>query len=606
MSFHQDVMEGINAFTKMREAFHESPYETYYRWKLGKEQADQDMADALIQAQWERDNPGQVYPGKKAAMLGRSRQTGAPTPVVTTAAPGVPFNRNAIETSGPAPQVAGAYNEPQGNYRRGGQVRRQAIYAQGGADIPLDPDDPLMPGGPIPPRGVAPPGPYEQAQMRRRMATVGETGGTPQDVDINREVSVPETTAGWGRPQPLLPPTPERTTINEIEDTVNAAAPPRAASQSAIDAMHMPPRPAANGAGQSTPGGLPAKAAPPPSARPTQAVQPPGQGPLPPSAPLQPSAPARDPNKAFDPSDVTNPQNLGVVRPSGEVDPDRQRIVEGAKSEFEKAVNGGVHFAEWLTRRGENHPHGARDSYALYSGQGAMPAEVAANVYKAWSNGGQLDPGQALTRYMVYRYNALSATGQTAEANKMAFEVLQRLNVEAAKHGGMAIDFLNQGNMSAALKATMMGQSLTPDGKHLAVSKDGTHGVMVDDHTGQPTTQPFAITPQFILGAAFGLSNGTGMWDALAMRAQQTFGSKTKDKDAEGRALRNELTRQRIRILRSKGGGGGGGSSIGSDLVSNIKGLTSGVGETEREPRRQALERERDLAEDDAMSGTNE
>lgn len=711
MSFHADVTEGINAFTKMRASLQESPYESYYRWKLEKERGDQATQDALIQAQWEADHPGEVYPGKQKAMLADAKRkrgaTAAPTPLVNANAPNPMLSSTAFNPNMASAGAAGGMGPGQEVYRRGG-----VIHAQDGAAVPPDVDDPsLSPEeryrrwrlAQFPPRAVqtAPPNeefgppdiaprdrmalsPMEQAIRAKRAAeerdeyapeatspfppeertsTIGRalanqfgTTSSPeaqQQNEFNRRLNelvaqrqeltdVFRTTTptervrigqqvdlidqqiaalqrrptGPAQPPPSGLPSVATRSATAAEEPL-AAAPPPGVTQSATAADQ---RRARSMAGQPTPGGLPRTAAPPPTA-PGQGVQTPGPGgggaAPPPAAPSAPQGPPPqgslwDPKRttAFDPSgtavpgDLRDPGNLGVVRQSGETDQDRQRVVEAAKADFNKAVNGGVHFAQYLTRQGEDHPHAARDAYTNYSGMGAMPAPVAQNVYKAWSENGRLDPGAALTRYMVYQYNALAATGHTAEANKMAYEVMQRLNIEASKAGGMAIDFLKEGNLQAATQVTQQGHAMTPDGLKMAVHKDGSHGVMIDEFTGLPTSEPFRITPRFILGAALRLANGTGMWNALAIRARQFAMAGTKpDRDAEGRALRNELTRQRIDYLRRKGVGGSSATSAGADDVMNVKALTGGLGTTQPAPR-QALQR--DPAEEDAVSGYNE
>jgi hypothetical protein len=78
------------------------------------------------------------------------------------------------------------------------------------------------------------------------------------------------------------------------------------------------------------------------------------------------------------------------------------------------------------------------------------------------SHGAILSPSLSMIRYMVYQYEHLSQRGETYLANQMAFEVVQRVNLEAA------------------------------------------------------TTD---ATPQAVLAAAMGLADGTQLWNFFRQRA---------------------------------------------------------------------------------------
>src|SRR5262249_42313996 len=148
-------------------------------------------------------------------------------------------------------------------------------------------------------------------------------------------------------------------------------------------------------------------------------------------------------------------------------------------------------------------------------------------------------------------------------------------NLEAAAHGGMAMRWLQQGNIPMAAAAAQQGHAFTPDGKQLGIKTDPKtgqmSGQMFDEFTGQPLTPPFAITPQLLLAAAVGLRDGSGMWNHLAMRGRQAAARQkvgAVDKDAEGRALRNRRTVEQIALLEARrrkiAGGGGGGAGAGT------------------------------------------
>jgi len=716
MSFHQDVMEGINAFTAMRSSLHESPYEQYYKYKLETEKAEKKKQDAIQKA------ADDAY---KAQHGGQSPGTAAPTPVVTATAIN-PNPNTAMPGMGGSPPPDP--NDPNltgtgGTYRRGGRV----TYAEDGAvldDESLSPRERAMieaqrsgqtmeraidtnVGEATSPyegpssrfgRAVGPTvqrylkgdpaqaerdaleqrayelreGLFEQTTPQERqvraqqlrdveakLATLSPQGGRPgapgqqgvptptpaQTSPQTPPVPPPmpaeqlapgqmtpseaaEVERGALRPRPVPPSFPAR---SGLQGYPSGGPPPPVQPQQTGQATPAPP-PVGGGPGVGPPGGsatLNAPASPPVPVGPGEATGPPtplGGAPSapmpPPQAPTGPPAPGSlgDPRrvKAFDPTaDLRDPNNVGVVQPGGGVDPQQQQVVEAAKKSFNAAVSGGVHFAQFLTRQGENHAHSARDEHPLYAGVGAMPANIAQNVYREWSDKGRVDPGAALTRYMVYRYEALSATGHTAEANQMAFEVMQRLNLEAARHGGIALDFMQKGEYEAAITALQQAHAMTPDGLKLAVSKDGQTGVMLDEFTGLPTSQPFRVTPQFVLGSALGLANGRGMWNMLAIRAQQfahgkSGGTQAADKDAEGRGLRNELTRERLKVLRGRGGGGGGrggkkGTSMSEAEAEANARIQAIAGGRVAAPSETASQREEvDPRVQDALSGSNE
>jgi hypothetical protein len=747
-------MEGINAFTAMRGAFQSSPMEEYYRWKMEKEKADRAQQEAIIKAQWERDHPGQAYPGPIAAAV-------PPTPKVTS---GMPSPTAQTPTPGSLP-TSGTFGSTMADWQaRGGPVlqRRNRVRAfQAGG---TEPDVP--PQGPWSAEEASRQEEARQAaleQIRRRRGAALDIGSpmigaatteptTIDSPDIYYPEDKSETSSRLGRAigpavrwakrnilplelsmsdeerqrllalgdeyRALSPGLLEQTTpgeylnakrrmkqiVGESQAIVESAAKrkgvpvppsiydridqlvenidqPRAQERPGTpdqqgvspptppqQAPQQPPRPPPSGepvppemTGSESEiyGRGPSFPTPPPPAFPgrsgprvdlppganlgpppvPQARQQPAPGPppgpaqgdggrptpggygggapaSPPLVPLPPPAPGSigDPRRtaAFDPTaDINDPRNVHAVQPGGATDPAQMKLIESAKADFQKAVDGGVHFAQYLTHQGENHAHAKVGEQALHAGVGAVDPKTAQGIYQAWSENGKLDPGAALTRYMVYKYNALSATGHVAEANQMAFEILQRLNVEAARAGGIAIDFLQAGNLDASLAALQQAHGYTPDGLKLAVAKDKSHAVMIDEFTGQPTTRPFVITPQFILGSAMGMRSGRGMWNALAIRAQQMAGhGKTADKDAEGRALRNELTRERIRVLRARGAGGGrgrGGKTL-TDAEAEAQRRMNYLhsGKIEPPPAQDETPRyERDVALEDAMSGEN-
>lgn len=338
--------------------------------------------------------------------------------------------------------------------------------------------------------------------------------------------------------------------------------------------------PAAAGPGGQPPQGGPGQ--PPPAAppgTPTAGTTPTGGGqaaaaPPPGAAPRTESADTR--TRAFDPTmDRVDPQTgrtmPAMVDAQGKPVPPSPppHMVAAAQLGADKALAGAAHFGQWIAG---DKPGGIT---ALHSGVGAMPANVAQGITQAWSGGGRLNPAQAMTRYMVYQYEALSSRGLTAQANQMAFEVVQRLNLEAAKYADQAVQLAQSGNTSGATTMLMKAHMFTPDGRELALSKDGKRLAVLNEYSNQPIAT-FPVTPQFILAASLGLRDGSGVWSHLMGRAQMFVQSqKGTDKDAEGRAIRNRNNLLRGRLLEQKLAGGGKGKGTGVD-TSEFDRLTLG------------------------------
>ena len=262
--------------------------------------------------------------------------------------------------------------------------------------------------------------------------------------------------------------------------------------------------------------------------------------------------------EAYDPTaDAADPGNVGPVFAGGAVNPVQYAKIQDAAGQYDKTLAGAVSFAQFLTRRGESHPHSEPGRLALHAGVGAMPVSVAQAAVAAYDMGGRLKPPDALIRYAMGTYEILLERGQTAAANQMAFEVVQRLGLEAARHGQQAMHALRQGDVAGAAKLVQAGHRWSPDGKIMQMTPDGQYMGMYDQFTGKPTAPPMKVTPQMLLAGALGLADGTGMWNHLLQRAQmyQQAGKGT-DKDAEGRAIRNrnnQLRGIRLEQLITKG-----------------------------------------------------
>jgi hypothetical protein len=659
MSFHGDVMEGLNSFIAMKNAFKPDPRSDYYEYLLDHQQgADKDAADRM-RAEGQQPPPGMApRQGLLSRVFGGSTQPAiqtTQTPVVAPpdqsgqtyqqggairddrllkpqTAPGLleaPIGRGRAsvganyDLSDRYGVVEGGYEHPvgrnttlgiQGNIGKdlgpegagarpnwGVGVRGRVNFQEGGAvDEPTPPrgqpyqaialnpaDDPNL--GPLPPKNAS-----DVDVIRHKMNENLAAAGRAMEA-LKR---MGESRPGF-QSSPNLGGSPtEPTPASPVQQGVPTSTPGQATPQPPPVGVPQP------GPSVTAPSQVPPPDTQPPSFQapalgvpPTALQAPPEAGPAP--APvgggggqgaIRTEAPGQR-TSAFDPrTDVIDPQT-GATAPR-QMDARGQpimpgppaNIAEGAKAQFNNAVDGGVHFARWISRAGEDHPHSERDRIALQSGVGAMPVAVAQNVVQHWSNGGQLSPPQAMMRYMVYKYQALAARGQTAAANQMAFEVLQRANLEAAQHGDQAVMQMQNGDMAGAANSLRMGHSWTPDGKQMAISRDGQSFMMIDEHTQQPTTRPMHLTEKAILAGALSLRDGTAMWNHLAGRAALV--GKQQDKDAEGRKLRNVNTALRGEILRKKLAGGGAGGGGSSDIVNRFTQLMSGKPPARPAPKR--------------------
>lgn len=337
----------------------------------------------------------------------------------------------------------------------------------------------------------------------------------------------------------------------------------------------------AGAVGTSTPGGMGQPPAPPvgssgpPPAPVVNNSQPGGNGVAGPApTPASGQVPGRrkalndqSRTEAFDPTlDAADPGNVNVVNAQGATNSYGPQAPpsEAVQQAREGVIGSGAHFAKFLINDDGKAAVSPRERIALNAGVGAMPAEKAQSIVQAWNGGGALTPGAAMVRYMVAKHKLLAERGQSAAANQMAFEVLQRLNLEAAENGSRAVEFARAGNSRAALDALTRAHDFVPDGVSFQHSRDGRSMVLVNEYTGQPLTPVSPVTPQAILKMALGLSDGSMMWDYLLSRAAQRPGAPKPDRDAEGRALRNEGTRLANELKRKKlaGGGGKGGGGV--------------------------------------------
>lgn len=190
-------------------------------------------------------------------------------------------------------------------------------------------------------------------------------------------------------------------------------------------------------------------------------------------------------------------------------------------------------------------------------GDGAVSRQNARAAVRQVDPTGQLTEGQALLVFMHSKYRQLLAHGYTKEAAEMAWGLIQAANLEAASLGLQARDQIRAGDYAAGRQTLANAANWAPDGM---VHKATPNGIATYDSNGRLVGQ-MPVDGKEALRLALGFADGSLIWSALQGAVQSRM---PVDKDAEGRGLRNDLTRvqietakQRLQALRARGQGGG-------------------------------------------------
>ena len=142
----------------------------------------------------------------------------------------------------------------------------------------------------------------------------------------------------------------------------------------------------------------------------------------------------------------------------------------------------------------------------------------------------------------------------------MAWGLIQAANMEAASLGMVARDQVRQGDLTGARQTLAHAANWAVDGvTHKAVG----NGIQSTDANGKTTVTP--VDGSRALQMALGLADGSATWGLLQNAASLVM---PKDNNAEGRGLRNELTRLQIegakqKLAKGAGGKGAAGPSFG-------------------------------------------
>ena len=393
------------------------------------------------------------------------------------------------------------------------------------------------------PQAGSPQGPYPLKDYMPEMAPAGAPGPAPTPVPgpNTAQAMSPESAAAQGdRPTGNVRP-PNQTPGGGVAVATNGAAVPAT--------PNGPPNTSRSG-----PTGTASSPAPPMG---SADVNTPSTAPKPVQQALNVQAPPamkgslRDQSRitAYDPvADADDPNNARRVDAGGRAySPEEiQQVLGGAASVAKTGPNG------------EPPP----------VGQGTV-SRGNFNAYVQHHNqGGKFSPGEAMLAGMMSDYKMLLKQGRIQQANMMAYGLIQAASIEAASYGRVAGDMLRQGNVAGALDNVVKGANYLPDGMTFKVGPDGK-SIVATNNAGQVTAQQ-PVTPQQILAMVTGLADGTLLWQALQSSAAML---QKPDRNAEGRALsnqikRNNLTLQEMKIKKGMGGGAAAGPSAAASEIS--------------------------------------
>lgn len=346
-----------------------------------------------------------------------------------------------------------------------------------------------------------------------------------------------------------------------------AAAPVGPAAPAARTSTGVSPQ-AAAGAGTNTPGGM--AAAPVPS-------------------PVPGALSDQNRTAAFNPA---TEQGIGAVDASGQVVPKPQMLQAQAPQpgatnaaaadsqrpgnlssnnvmdDFKSALDGAHKGALMSMQQKGLTPQ------QVQSGVGAASPRATNAILHRFGGNGRLTPGEAMVAGMTHVYAKALEMGDVAKANQMAFAIVQRANLEASVNGKAAIAALHGGDLKKGTEMMIRGHDWLPDGVRINMAPDGK-SVIATDLEGKHQQLP--LDGRWVMQAAMGLQDGSAMWNMINQHAAMVAqGAKGADRDAAGRALRNQKTGLEIERLRRKMAAPTGGGSAAPSVMSRIQEALSG------------------------------
>lgn len=149
---------------------------------------------------------------------------------------------------------------------------------------------------------------------------------------------------------------------------------------------------------------------------------------------------------------------------------------------------------------------------ALYTGAGAPPPEQVAQIDQKIDPEGRLDAGMRNVARISAIYQFYVDKGDMKRAQLSAGQLLQASFLQTQKLGALALTALQDGQPGPATQALIAAYNAIPNGKQASIN--GDHVVVTDQKTGKPVEQ-FKLTPQILLQAATGLTDGSAYYNQL-------------------------------------------------------------------------------------------
>ena len=170
-------------------------------------------------------------------------------------------------------------------------------------------------------------------------------------------------------------------------------------------------------------------------------------------------------------------------------------------------------------------PNAAQGRQAFLQGQGAMPQQEHEMVNSMFDQGGKLPAELRNIAGLEGAYNYYLSQGQPEQARRIAASILLASRGVVAKYGDQAVAEFQKGNLKGAVGLLQDAYNHVPDGRSAKaqIGPDGTTQVTQYDMNGRPIMQR-QLTPEMVLQAASGASNGTLYWQTL----QQAAGEKVQ------------------------------------------------------------------------------
>lgn len=211
---------------------------------------------------------------------------------------------------------------------------------------------------------------------------------------------------------------------------------------------------------------------------------------------------------AIGPTDVSA-QSRGVEKPSQEAAHDA--VVAGLK--YGAAQVGPANGIPTQLRQ--------QRLRALSRGAGAAPLADMEAIYKKIDSQGRMSESERNMAALSTVYQWKMRIGDEHGAQRAAFQMLQRMNVDTQRYAALAAVAGQNGDLDGAAKAAAKAYANIPDGKDLKIirTEKGLQYSLTDEKTGKTISQGIA-TPEQLGAAAMGVAS-KGFYEMLLSLAGQ-------------------------------------------------------------------------------------